>query len=318
METSRAHIFRVVRWVNHAGDRELHVHLIGSARPERLRALAARRGHRWAALDEAALRAEFCTGDLLGFVDRYFEAVSLVTHPDETVEVLEDLARDYAAEGVRAAEVMVTPHNVRRVSGLDPEPYVVALADACVALSARHGVALALLLDVVRDEGKDAAREALAWAERFHGRGIAGLSLSGDELATPSAPFREVWRRARAAGLVTTAHAGEGLTGAHVRALRETLDALSPDRISHGIAAALDADLLARLRDQGTVLDVCPTSNVCTGAVASLDAHPLPVLARAGVAFSINTDDPGMFGVTLKGEIAWARQRLAMLNAPEV
>jgi aminodeoxyfutalosine deaminase len=166
-----------VRWVNHAGDRELHIHLVGSARPERLRALAARRGHRWAALDEAALRAEFCTGGLLAFIDRYFEAVSLVTHPDEPVELLEDLARDYAAQGVRTAEVMVTPHNLRRVSGLDPEPYVIALADACVALSARHGVALALLLDVVRDEGKDAAREALAWAERFQGRSEGGAEL---------------------------------------------------------------------------------------------------------------------------------------------
>jgi len=307
-----------VRWVNHTADRELHVHLMGSARPERLRALAARRGHRWAVLDEAALRAEFRTGDVLAFIGRYFEAVSLVTHPDDAIEILEDLARGYAAEGVRAAEVMVTPHNVRRVSGLDPEPYVVALADACVALSVRHGVALALLLDVVRDEGEDAAREALVWAERFQGRGVAGLALSGDELGTPSAPFRDVWRRARAAGLTTTAHAGEGLTGAHVRALRETLDALSPDRISHGIAAALDRDLLARLRDQGTVLDVCPTSNVCTGAVVSLEAHPLPVLARAGVAFSINTDDPGMFGVTLTGEIAWAHERLALMNAAEV
>lgn len=306
-----------MRWINHEGDRELHVHLMGSARPERLRAFAARRGHRWAALDDAALRAEFRTGDLLAFVAQYFEAVSLIAHPDDTVAVLEDLAGHYSAAGVRVAEVMITPRNVRRMTGRDPEPYVVALADACVALSARHGVVLALLIDVVRDEGEEAAREALAWAERFQGRGVAGLALSGDELGTPAAPFRDVWRRARAAGLTTTAHAGEGITGAHVRALGETLDVLSPDRISHGIAAAFDGDLLARLRDQGTVLDICPTSNVCTGAVASLEAHPLPLLARAGVAFSINTDDPGMFGVTLEGEIAWARERLAALDAPE-
>lgn len=311
-------MFRALSWINPEGERELHVHLMGSARPARLRALAARRGHRWAALDDEALRAEFCTGEILAFVSRYFEAVSLVAHPGDTVEVLEDLARDYAAAGVRAAEVMITPRNVRRTNGLDPEPYVVALADACVALSARHGLSLSLLIDVVRDDGEEAAREALAWAERFQGRGVAGLALSGNELGTPAAAFREVWRRARAAGLATTAHAGEGLTGAHVRALAETLEELAPDRISHGIAAALDGELLARLRDQGTVLDICPTSNVCTGAVASLEAHPLPLLARAGVAFSINTDDPGMFGVTLKGEIEWARRRLAAMDTAEV
>jgi aminodeoxyfutalosine deaminase len=132
---------------------------------------------------------------------------------------------------------------------------------------------------------------------RYRDRGVVGLGLGGLE-TRPAAPYRRAFQIARDGGLGLVPHAGEA---AGPDSIREML-AWRPDRIRHGIRAVEDAGVLAEIVDRGLVLDVCPTSNLRTGVVASLAAHPLPALRAAGVPCTINTDDPAMFGTDLGRE----------------
>jgi len=122
------------------------------------------------------------------------------------------------------------------------------------------------------------------------------VGLGGLEADFPPEPYADVFRLARSLGLGSVPHAGEAAGAASVRGALEDLGA---DRIRHGIRAVEDAGLVADLAGRGTVLDVCPLSNLRTGVVRSLEEHPLPQLVTAGVRCSISTDDPAMFDTDL-------------------
>src|SRR3954468_5479922 len=138
-------------------------------------------------------------------------------------------------------------------------------------------------------------------------RGVVGVGLGGLEAEFPPEPYEDVFRRAKSLGLGSVPHAGEVAGAASVKG---ALEALGADRLRHGIRAEEDPGLVRELADRGTVLDVCPLSNLRTGAVAhlhdhppprlvALPAHPLPRLVAAGVRCSISTDDPAMFATDL-------------------
>ena len=137
------------------------------------------------------------------------------------------------------------------------------------------------------------ARLSIDYADR----GVVGLGLGGME-AAPFDPYRPAFAIARDGGLALVPHAGEA---AGPDSIREVLS-VDPDRLRHGIRAVEDPAVLAEIVDRGLVLDVCPTSNLRTGVVASLAEHPLPLLRAAGVLCTINTDDPAMFGTDLGHE----------------
>ena len=122
---------------------------------------------------------------------------------------------------------------------------------------------------------------------------IAGLGLDSSEVGFPPAGFHRLFAAARAKGLHVVAHAGEEGPAAYVRDAR---DVLKCDRIDHGIRAIDDPALIARLAKDGTVLTVCPLSNVRLCTVKSLEEHPLRRLHEAGVKVTINSDDPAYFG----------------------
>ena len=128
----------------------------------------------------------------------------------------------------------------------------------------------------------------------YRERGVVGLGVGG--LEYPSEPFARAFSLAREGGIGSVPHAGE-LAGPET--VRTALEGLAADRIRHGIRAIEDPGLVRELAGRGTVLDVCPLSNLRTGAVASLDEHPLPQLVAAGVRCSISTDDPAMFDTDL-------------------
>jgi adenosine deaminase len=145
--------------------------------------------------------------------------------------------------------------------------------------------------------------EVAQLASRCVGDGAVSFGIGGDEVAGPAGPFRDAYRYARDAGLRLTAHAGETAGPDSVRAALE----IGAERIGHGIRAADDAGLMRRLREEGIPLEVSITSNVKTGAVRSLVAHPLRRLLDAGVTVTLNTDDPGIFETTLDREFEIAR-----------
>ena len=183
------------------------------------------------------------------------------------------------------------------------------MLDALRRAAGATGVGLGLVVAANRTEPPAEALALAQLAARYAGRGVVGFGLAGDEANGPAAPFTEAFAVARAAGLLSTPHAGEHAGPASVRA---ALDALGARRIQHGVRAVEDPDLVRRLADEGVCLDVCPTSNVQLGVVPSLEAHPLPALVQAGVAVSLNADDPVIFGSGLLDEYELAAARLRL------
>src|SRR5262249_35309428 len=136
-------------------------------------------------------------------------------------------------------------------------------------------------------------------AARYRDRGVVAVGLGGEEALYANAQFEPAFRAAREAGLGSVPHAGEVVGPDSVWS---ALELLAPDRIRHGFRAIEDPALVRELADRGLVLDVTPISNVRTGAVASLEEHPLPALVEAGVRCSVSTDDPVMFDTDLTRE----------------
>lgn len=284
-----------------SGHIELHVHLEGSLRPARLRALASAYGR--PEVPRLCLNGD---GDafrpLAGFADfleLYKAATSVLRTPADHHAVALDLASGYADQGVTYAEVTVS-YGVLQRRGLDPLPIQQALAEASDEARVRHGVHLRWQPDAARQWGVDAAWRVLeAAAKAGRDLGVVAFGLGGDEGALPAADFAAVFVDARREGLGTTCHAGE--TGGP-DAVREAVEVCGVTRIGHALGAARDPGVLALMAERGVHAELCPGSNVATGVLARWDAHPLRDFLAAGVGCSLNTDDPTMFATQLRRE----------------
>jgi aminodeoxyfutalosine deaminase len=199
---------------------------------------------------------------------------------------------------------------VRR--GIPARAFCEAIEDARRRAEHELGVVLRWCFDIPGEAGIEAADQTLRIALDERPDGLISFGLGGPEVGVPRAQFRPCFEQARAAGLHLVPHAGETTGAATVwDAVRE----LGAERIGHGIHSVEDPALLDYLAERQIPLEVCPTSNVRTRAVPSLEAHPLPILVQAGVPVSINSDDPPMFGTTLNDEYAIAARLLELDEA---
>lgn len=150
-----------------------------------------------------------------------------------------------------------------------------------------HGLEVRLTPDITRNASLDEARTLVGHTARHRDRGVVGIGLGGEKAAYRPEPFAPAFRDAADAGLGSVPHAGEVAGPTSIQA---AIDALGADRVRHGIRAIEDPTLLGEIIARDIVLDVAPVSNLRTGAVASLDEHPLPDLLDAGVMCSVSTD----------------------------
>jgi aminodeoxyfutalosine deaminase len=277
---------------------ELHVHLVGSASPETVLALARRHPDGGVPTEPEALRRFYAFTGFQQFLDVYARVNLLVRTGADVVTLLDGLAAQLSASRVRYAEVQVTAVR-NRMAGIGFDDLAQALVDGRRLAGERHGVELGWIFDADAALGPPGAMETVAFAVGHRPEGTVALGLGGPEAGVSRAGFAPAFRAARDAGLHSVPHAGETVGPEDVWvALRE----LGAERIGHGIGAAADPALLAHLAARGIALDVCPTSNVCTGVVPSLREHPLPALLAAGVPVTLGTDDPGMFHTSLNDE----------------
>jgi aminodeoxyfutalosine deaminase len=277
---------------------ELHLHLVGSAAPETVLALARRHPDGGVPTEHEALRRFYAFTGFPHFLDVYAQVNLLVRTGADVVTLIDGLAAHLAASTVRYAEVQVTPVR-NRMAGISFDDLAQALTDGRALAGERHGVELSWIFDADAALGPPGAAETVAFAVRYRPGGTVGIGLGGPECGVHRADFAPAFRAARNAGLHSAPHAGETVGPGEIwAALRE----LGAERIGHGIGAAADPALLAHLARHGIALEVCPTSNVCTGAVPSLREHPLPRLLAAGVPVTLATDDPGMFHTNLNDE----------------
>jgi len=286
---------------------ELHVHHVGSASPRIVAELAARHeGRTRVPADPDALAGYFEFRDFAHFIEIYLSVVDLIRDQEDVRLLTFEVARELARQQVRYAELTVTPYShVHR--GIPAPAFCEAIEDARIAAEAELGIVLRWCFDIPGEAGLPAAEETLRIALHEQPAGLISFGLGGPEIGVPRPQFKPYFDQARAAGLRSVPHAGE-TTGPET--IWDALRELGAERIGHGISAARDPDLLRHLAERRIPLEVCPTSNVRTRAVASIEEHPLPRLVAAGVLVTINSDDPPMFGTTLNDEYAVAARLL--------
>lgn len=286
---------------------ELHVHLLGAASVETVLGLARRHPEVGVPVDESTLRDFYRFRDFAHFIEVYIQTNQLVTTPQDVEDLVAGVGADMAAQNIRYAELTVTPDS-QLLMGIAPDELAEALTRGR-ARARTEGVALAWVFDIPGELGLPSGERTIDWVERYAPEGSVGFGLGGPEIGVERPQFAEVFARARALGLKSVPHAGE-TTGPQT--VRDALDALGAVRIGHGIRAADDPALVAELVDRQIPLEIAPTSNLCTGAVASLDEHPFPVLRDAGVLVTLNSDDPGMFDTTLEHEYQLAHDAFGL------
>jgi len=290
---------------------ELHLHLDGSVLPETALDLARSRGVDAPATLERmrdALIAPAHGASQAELLRAFDLPIALMQDAEALERITGELVATKAAERVRYVEIRWGPllHTLR---GLALEGGIAAVARGADQASRSTGTVVRLIATALRShDPADNARLA-AVAATFRDRGLTGFDLAGPEEAFPDPLLhRRAFDVAREAGLRITLHAGEwGGAGQVRRAL-----ALRPERIAHGPGAADDIDLCAELIRRGVPLDLCPTSNVQAGIVASRASHPLKLLHRRGVPVTLSSDDRTVSDITLTDEYAFAMTEIGL------
>ncbi|QEV20558.1 adenosine deaminase [Streptomyces alboniger] len=289
---------------------ELHVHHVGSASPRIVSELAARHPDSAVPTDPEALADYFTFTDFAHFIQVYLSVVDLIRTPEDVRLLTYEVARDMARQNVRYAELTITPYSsVRR--GIDDRAFMDAIEDARKAAEAEFGTVLRWCFDIPGEAGLVSAEETarLATTDKLRPEGLVSFGLGGPEIGVPRPQFKPYFDQAIAAGLHSVPHAGE-TTGPET--VWDALIHLGAERIGHGTTSAQDPKLLAHLAERRIPLEVCPTSNIATRAVRTLDEHPIRQFVEAGVTVTINSDDPPMFGTDLNNEYAVAARLLGL------
>lgn len=283
---------------------ELHLHLEGSIQPATARVLMARHGVH---ATEQEVRQRYAFRNFSEFLETFKWLTSFLREPQDYALIAKDLGEQLLAQNVVYAEVTLSV-GVMLLRKQQPEANFQALLRATEPF-ARRGLRVCWVFDAVRQFGAEAAMAVIEAAKSCASREIVAFGIGGDELQVPSAEFRNIYDRAAESGLHRLIHAGE--VGGPEK-IREAIELLGVERIGHGIAAAQDPALMDLLAERKIPLEICPQSNIRTGALArqlardnpQIEDHPLPKLFRHGIPIVVSTDDPALFDTTLRAEYA--------------
>ena len=279
---------------------ELHVHLEGSIAPATVVELAARHGVT-VGLEEAA--AHYAPGTFDQFIENFIWVTSFLRGPADYALIARRFAESMRRQNVLYAEVTLSIGVMFR-RNQDPAANFAALRDAAAEVP---GVKLKYIWDAVRQWGAQAAMEVAQIAVEQRSPDIIAYGIGGDELGLPTADLRPVYDFIASQGMHRLIHAGE-IGGPEI--VREAVEMLGAERIGHGIGVMRDERTMDFIAARNIPLEVCPTSNLRTGALArqvgrpepGYGQHPLPLFFRRGLPVTLSSDDPAMFETTLTDE----------------
>jgi adenosine deaminase len=296
-------------WLERLPKVELHLHIEGAIPHAALWELITKYGGDPSVPTAADLPGRFFYRDFPDFIDRWIWKHGFIRETDDFTLIGRAVAGELARQRILYAEAFFTPSDVARF-GMTPQQVAVALRRG---LASVPDVEVALISDVCRDAGPEIGAENLEKiAEVAAEAGVIGIGLGGSEQSFPPEPYARVYERARGLGLHVTAHAGEV---AGPESVWGALRALGVERVDHGTRAVEDPALMEWLVERRIPVTSCPGSNVATGAVASLEDHPIRRFVDAGLLVSIATDDPAMFGLSMAGEFEALVRRLGFSRA---
>jgi len=282
---------------------DLHRHLEGSLRLETLAEIAREHGIDLPSYDLESLRPFVTVADEEPDFHRFLEKFRLLRrfYPNQAAveRIAYEAVADAAADNIKYLELRFNPVAQARVQGFTLDEVTMWVCNAVARAQHDFEVRTNLILQIGRDESLDTAAQIAAVALAHRDNGVVGLDLAGDEVVYPAGGFAEVFLQAQRDGLNITVHAGEAGGAANVR---EAVELLGAQRIGHGMRAIENSQVVRLIRDHGVTLEICPTSNLQTGAVRHFGQHPLTDLMALGVRVTINTDDPSISDTTLTDE----------------
>lgn len=288
---------------------ELHLHLEGAISPTTLLTLVNKYGTSKHIVEQEALAEQLRFRNFEQFLETWMWMTESVREPDDFILIAQGVAEHLATLGVVYAELHFSPPDFMR-HGLDICSIATAVRTGLD--SVESGPRVGLIIDLCRQYGPEAgARWLEEAAEVSTQAGIIGVGLGGPEHLAPPEPYEGLFRRAAELGFRRVAHAGEAASSESVwGALRK----LGAERIGHGVRSIEDEDLIKYLAKNQIPIEVCPTSNVCTRAVASLKDHPIRLLFDAGVKITLSSDDPTFFCANIVDEYNLLRERFGFTD----
>ncbi len=299
MDQKRARQPSVADYIKALPKVELHLHLEGSLRPQRLLTLAERNRLRLPFAKPEEFDQLYRYGSFKDFANALLLGVACLRKPEDFYEVVHDLGDMLAADNIRYAEVTWTPQLYLN-RGYPLDALLAAMNAARHEIRQHSGIEIRWIPDLVRSYPQHAQAIA-AWlsSPAIRDAGVVALGLGGPEAGHPATVFRPAFALARKAGLPANPHAGEG---AGPDSMWETIEQLQPVRIGHGVRSIEDPSLVDYLATHKIPLEVNITSNIRLGVFPSYASHPVKDLIRAGCTVVLNTDDPVLFGTTLSDE----------------
>ncbi len=287
----------LLAWFRRVPKVELHLHLEGAIPLPALWELMEKYGGDPEVRTFEDLERRFEYRNFAEFIQTWIWKNRFLREYEDFEFIAEAIANDLKKQNILYAEAFYSPstHAVR--SSLQTGRITEALRRG---LARVPGIEVSLIADLTRDLGPRSAERTLMEINEVRGFGVIGIGIGGTEYEYPPHLFSKVYERARHLGFHTTAHAGEVANSESVwGAIRE----LRVERIGHGTRAVEDDSLIEYLRQTRIPIEMCPISNVRTGAVSSIQEHPIRRFYDAGLVVFVNTDDPTMFKTSLADEL---------------
>ncbi|GEO87220.1 MULTISPECIES: adenosine deaminase [Alphaproteobacteria] len=280
---------------SHLKKAELHCHVEGAAPP----ALTLVQAEKYSVDPTHFVRdGAYVWNDFTSFIACYDFVASVFRTAEDYAALAEAYLTELAVANTIYSELFISPDHGEAV-GLPPDDYVGGLAAGILAARQKTGIECRMVIIGERHLGPENVLARAKWAATFNHPLVTGFNIAGEERINRVADYVPAFDIVREAGLGITIHAGE-LCGAF--SVADALDLVRPSRIGHGVRAIEDADLVRRLADLGTVLEVCPGSNIALKVFPDYASHPLRRFVDAGVRVTLNSDDPPFFHTSLAAE----------------
>ncbi len=280
----------------------LHQHLEGSIRPKTFFELAGRYGLEApvTSIEESEKFLQISSSDvnLSDFLVKVDRSLAVSQFPGALTRMAFEAVEDGFTQNVKYLELRFGPRLHMEKGRTVEESILEVLAGLELAME-KYPITAKLIVCGLRQHSEMENLELALIAAKYRRKGLVGFDIAGDEMRNPNSIFREAFTRAKANGLGITVHAGEvGLGDGVVDAIK----LLHADRIGHGIQIASKPNLIEKVRQSGVTLEICPTSNVDTGAVPTLEKHPIRRLFDAGIPISLGDDDPTTSNINITSE----------------
>ena len=289
---------------------DLHRHLEGSLRVESMQEVVRESGIKLPQHSDFRRLVQVMQDEPLtsqNFLSKFAVLRLLYISPEVIQRFAYEVVADAAADGVKYLELIFTPVALSRQKNYPLGEVMDWVLESVRQAEKDLGIKTRLIASANRHESVELAEQTARLAADRLDMGIVGLGLVGNEADFAAKPFLGIFREARQAGLELSIHAGEWNGPQNVR---EAIQDFGAKRIGHGVRAMEDPAVVELAREQGTVFEVCLSSNYHSGVFSPLEAHPIRDMLNAGLNVTLNTDDPGISNITLTDEYRIAFEKL--------